>query len=228
MSEIKLKPCPFCGGVVETYQLDYGRADHIIRCANKGCIIKPYGANPSFDTAIKAWNTRNPEETQMINELIKENISLYQFIAPLIGLKPFYGTGNKVQVIWAESQEQANNLPLGADIYKYVKEAISKHQPEPQGVDIEGIKQALITVPLNISSSRRYGSNGLRNVDEVIEAIRPYLQTNTTELEKVRDALEKIKTHAAATNNIIERKCKMYEISLKALTIINRMLGKEE
>ena len=37
--------------------------------------------------------------------------------------------------------------------------------------------------------------------------------------EQVCAALDRIKTHAAATNNIIERKCKTYEICQKALAL---------
>lgn len=36
---------------------------------------------------------------------------------------------------------------------------------------VEDLKKALEEVPLNVSSTRRGGSNGLRNVDEVVSAI---------------------------------------------------------
>jgi hypothetical protein len=58
---------------------------------------------------------------QLANEYCKENHLLYQVLAPLIGLKPFYGTGNKEQIIWAISQEEANSLRLGENIYKFIR-----------------------------------------------------------------------------------------------------------
>jgi hypothetical protein len=62
----------------------------------------------------------------LANEYCRENHELYTAIALLLGLKPFYGTCNKEQVIWAKSQQEANDLPAGANIYKYIKDAITK------------------------------------------------------------------------------------------------------
>lgn len=42
-------------------------------------------------------------------------------------------------------------------------------------MDEQELKRILTTIPLSISSSRRSGENGLQNVDEVIEALRPFL-----------------------------------------------------
>lgn len=64
----------------------------------------------------------------LAKEYCAENTTLYTTIAPLLGLKPFYGTCNKEQVIWAESQEQANALPAGASIHTYIKQAINKQR----------------------------------------------------------------------------------------------------
>lgn len=50
----------------------------------------------------------------------------------------------------------------------------------------------------------------------IIPIVKQLLATMQRE-EKLREALERIRTHAAATNNLIERKCKIYEISQKAL-----------
>lgn len=62
---------------------------------------------------------------KLANEYCRENHTLYTTIAQLLGLKPFYGTGNKEQVIWAKTQKEANDLPAGANIYKYIKFAIT-------------------------------------------------------------------------------------------------------
>lgn len=58
---------------------------------------------------------------RLANDYCRENHILYTAIAPFLGLKPFYGTCNKEQVIWANSQEEADNLPAGASIYTYIK-----------------------------------------------------------------------------------------------------------
>jgi hypothetical protein len=63
---------------------------------------------------------------KLANEYCRENHILYTAIAPLLGLKSFYGTCNKEQVIWAKSQQEANDLPAGASIYTYTKAAITK------------------------------------------------------------------------------------------------------
>lgn len=44
----------------------------------------------------------------------------------------------------------------------------------------DALKQALETIPLNISSSRRSGTNGLRNADEVIATLQPFLASQIT------------------------------------------------
>jgi len=38
------------------------------------------------------------------------------------------------------------------------------------------LKHLLETFPLNISSTRRNGTNGLRNADELIEALKPFVE----------------------------------------------------
>ena len=64
MGEIKLKPCPFCGG-----EADYILPIHwIIQC--KGCLVETAG----FDTveeAAEAWNTRKPME-RIVGQLGEE------------------------------------------------------------------------------------------------------------------------------------------------------------
>lgn len=57
---------------------------------------------------------------------VKKCHKLYTALAPRLGLKPFYGTCNKQQVIWAKSQDDANSLMAGENIYKYVDEALNQ------------------------------------------------------------------------------------------------------
>ena len=59
-----------------------------------------------------------------IGKYESEMMEVYSAIAPLLGLKPFYGTCNKEQVIWAISQEEASSLPAGANIFDFVRRAI--------------------------------------------------------------------------------------------------------
>lgn len=68
MSE--LKNCPFCGGEAEKYQLNYGTADHVIRCSNIDCGVKPFIKKSNFDKIVKYWNTRTP--TQITKEDVEK------------------------------------------------------------------------------------------------------------------------------------------------------------
>lgn len=115
-------------------------------------------------------------------------------------------------------------------------------EPEPQGVEeYQGQLRENITYALIDSA------NKLENVDDdnvweitdsIMNAIRPYLQTNTTELEKVREALS-----LALSNNdggeinssnynhdevcdLNDRYVGLFMEVEQSLTIINRMLGK--
>lgn len=120
---------------------------------------------------------------------------------------------------------------------------IRKHQPEPQGVEeYQGQLRENITYALIDSA------NKLENVDDdnvweitdsIMSTISPYLQTNTTELEKVREALS-----LALSNNdggeinssnynhdevcdLNDRYVGLFMEVEQSLTIINRMLGKD-
>lgn len=66
------------------------------------------------------------------DELLQENFDLLTAIAPLLGLKPFYGTGNTQQVIWADSQEQASALSLGQSVFTFVKLALAESKAREQ------------------------------------------------------------------------------------------------
>ena len=63
MSEIKLKPCPFCGGraVPKAWCLPFRAAvRQIITCEDCGAMSWPYIDN--LATASEAWNRRAKDE----------------------------------------------------------------------------------------------------------------------------------------------------------------------
>jgi hypothetical protein len=86
MSEIELKPCPFCGGEAETYEcetsndiydidtLGYVDTEYYmvygVGCCNCGCVIAEMKTE---EKAIEAWNTRKPMEriVEQLEELKK-------------------------------------------------------------------------------------------------------------------------------------------------------------
>lgn len=78
MSEIKLLPCPFCGGEAKTgYAInDYNRWGVI--CTNcEACVevAEWKGVADTEENAIRAWNTRKPmqEICERLEELFKYN-----------------------------------------------------------------------------------------------------------------------------------------------------------
>lgn len=56
MSEIKLKPCPFCGGKAESFQ-DY-MGWFVVQCK---CGIGTLHYS-TLEAAVKAWNRRTPND----------------------------------------------------------------------------------------------------------------------------------------------------------------------
>ncbi len=60
MSEIKLKPCPFCGGEAIIYENDEDD-EYMIGCKNC-CAAEPMTEWASKENAIAQWNTRKPVE----------------------------------------------------------------------------------------------------------------------------------------------------------------------
>lgn len=77
MSEQKLKPCPFCGEVVELEKRPLWRGSHgyhgcyefVIQCQNCGCRINLdkndtvyRSEDAARDNAIEAWNRRAADE----------------------------------------------------------------------------------------------------------------------------------------------------------------------
>ena len=66
MSEIKLKPCPFCGGEAEfvlgeEYREEHKQSKDWIQCSSCG-IETPYFDTP--EKAAEAWNRREGEQNE--------------------------------------------------------------------------------------------------------------------------------------------------------------------
>lgn len=64
MSEIKLLPCPFCGGEAEIYVTKHipEGYDYTPRCKNKSCCGRLSKKFTSEEVAIAFWNKRKPME----------------------------------------------------------------------------------------------------------------------------------------------------------------------
>ena len=64
MSEIKLLPCPFCGGEAELVRQHSGVSDkiYIVSCKNEECEASLGHFCESKEMAITEWNTRKPME----------------------------------------------------------------------------------------------------------------------------------------------------------------------
>lgn len=60
----KLKPCPFCGGEAEYYEIcadmDYMEfgSEAGIKCKNCGCCVQTGNVNDTHDTIVEKWNMR--------------------------------------------------------------------------------------------------------------------------------------------------------------------------
>ena len=81
MSEIKLLPCPFCGGEAEvkfkfvTYNHDCHRTDFYVRC--KKCDCQTGAWVDSEEVAGRIWNTRKPmqEILERLEDLKQHNLN---------------------------------------------------------------------------------------------------------------------------------------------------------
>ena len=58
MGDVKLKPCPLCGGDVTTYiQNSMGQTLYGVMCKNTGCALIP-SSYPTEEQAAELWNKR--------------------------------------------------------------------------------------------------------------------------------------------------------------------------
>lgn len=73
MSEIKLLPCPFCGGEAIVYE-DEQYNQYMIGCKNC-CAVEPMTEWTSKENAIAQWNTRKPMQ-EIVERL--ENYSIWK------------------------------------------------------------------------------------------------------------------------------------------------------
>ena len=79
MSELEIKPCPFCGGEAKLRQYPYC---DIIRCENDGCEVKP-SCGMGHDNAdcsrtnelLEAWNAR---ATRKPTDAVREFAERYE------------------------------------------------------------------------------------------------------------------------------------------------------
>jgi hypothetical protein len=69
---------------------------------------------------------QNKRLWELLDDKCRELHNAYNKIAPTLNLKPFHGTCNKEQVIWAKTQDQANSLRAGEDIFTFVKQELEK------------------------------------------------------------------------------------------------------
>ncbi len=61
---MELKNCPFCGSAADIYDNCSNVADEFwAQCQNKENCFAIGTAEPSFDSAVKAWNSRQIEDT---------------------------------------------------------------------------------------------------------------------------------------------------------------------
>lgn len=71
MSDIKLKPCPFCGGEAHLDKAYSYFRDIVIYCEKCDCVFTPDDCNAITDEVIRAWNTRKPME-RIVKQLNQE------------------------------------------------------------------------------------------------------------------------------------------------------------
>ena len=72
MSDIKIKRCPFCGGLPVKSSNDNGEGfmDAWIECVNLKCEINPHVSDPNMHSALEFWNQRHDDNlTNQVAEL---------------------------------------------------------------------------------------------------------------------------------------------------------------
>ena len=71
-SDIKLKPCPFCGGEVMLYTNHYlGSMFHYVACYKCDATVETVH-HKDKEFVIKTWNTRKPMD-KVVEQLREEN-----------------------------------------------------------------------------------------------------------------------------------------------------------
>ena len=71
MSEIKLKPCPFCGGEAEAVYAPNDINRWGVQCKSCGCTVEVEdwkGVEDTRENVIKAWNRRAGNESRTDKE----------------------------------------------------------------------------------------------------------------------------------------------------------------
>lgn len=78
MSELKLKPCPFCGGKAVKTAFSWGNIcdEYTVKCTECGVGTKVLKS----DEAVKAWNTRKPID-DIVERLKKIKMNYFLTIA---------------------------------------------------------------------------------------------------------------------------------------------------
>ncbi len=83
MSEIKLLPCPFCGGEAEYCKGDWIGKEYWVKCTK--CSCKTSLSN-NYKKPIEEWNTRKPMERiiERLNGKRKNLCGRYNHETPLL------------------------------------------------------------------------------------------------------------------------------------------------
>ena len=74
--EVKLLPCPFCGGMPERDWIDNDRPFAIVSCATCPALVEVHGGHWQRayleEEAVTAWNTRIAAEQTLNGELVRK------------------------------------------------------------------------------------------------------------------------------------------------------------
>ena len=85
MSELELKPCPFCGGEADEYEGDYGNGVYCMQCG--AMVGEPIhegfrvDRRVTYQQASEAWNMRatlRSEREKALEELVQDWQVLYE------------------------------------------------------------------------------------------------------------------------------------------------------
>ena len=64
MAEIRLKPCPFCGGEAALINtMAFGKSCKSVRCIKCKATVKNFAGNMQEERAVEAWNRRTPNNS---------------------------------------------------------------------------------------------------------------------------------------------------------------------